>query len=249
MTDAELMVRASIQVFLAKADYPKPEGFGSCCVIVYQNRRFFISVSHVTDAEGYTTFLETNQPFDKRGPIIQPIGGICYFDQIKVTKDMSLEDFESVLQQGKRLDIAFAEIKHNIELLQPEMDFKAFKVEASTKLPLFMEDATMPTKDERYGFFGKVRHSYNGIQLSMIPTLKHSLKFHRTKGEFYMFLAPQIISDSEDYEGCSGAPILDSQCRIVALACAVHTGTRIIYGFPIQKCKELLDYALQTRML
>ena len=61
--------------------------------------------------------------------------------------------------------------------------------------------------------------------------------------------APQIISDSEDYEGCSGAPILDSQCRIVALACAVHTGTRIIYGFPIQKCKELLDYALQTGML
>lgn len=249
MTDAELMVRSSIQVFLAKADYPKPVGFGSCCIIIYRERRFFVSVSHVTDADGYNTFLETNQPFDERGPIIQPIEGICYFDQIKVTDDMSLEDFESVLQQGKRLDIAFAEIKHDIALLQPEMDFRAFKVEESIKLPLYMDDIALPTKEERYGFFGKVRHQYNGMQLAMSPTLKHSLTFHRTKGDFYMFLAPQIITDSEDYEGCSGAPILDSQCRIVALACAVYTGTRIIYGFPIQKCKELLDYALQTSML
>lgn len=249
MTDAELMVKSSIQVFLAKADYPKPVGFGSCCIIIYRNRRFFVSVSHVTDADGYTTFLETNQPFDERGPIIQPIVGMCYFDQIKVTDEMSLEDFESVLQEGKRLDIAFAEIKHDIALLQPEMDFKAFIVEESVKLPLYMDDISLPTKEERYGFFGKVRHQYNGIQLAMSPTLKHSLTFHCTKGDFYMFLAPQIITDSEDYEGCSGAPILDSQCRVVALACAVYTGTRIIYGFPIQKCKELLDYALQTGML
>jgi len=112
------------------------------------------------------------------------------------------------------------------------MDFKAFKVEASTKLPLYMEDATMPTQGERYVFlYGQAQLQRNTA--SMVPTLKHSLKFHRTKGDFYTFLAPQIISDSEDYEGCSGSTILDSQCRIVALACAMHTGTRIIYGFPI----------------
>jgi hypothetical protein len=133
--------------------------------------------------------------------------------------------------------------------LQLEMDFKAFKVEACTKLLLFMEDATVPTKDERCGFFGKTRHKYKGIQLTMLPTLKHSLIFHRTKGNFYMFLAPDRILDKEDYEGCSGAPILDSQGRIVALACAIVTNSKIIYGFPVQECKKLLDYALQTGML
>lgn len=110
-------------------------------------------MSHVTDVRGLTTFLETKQPFDERCPIIKSVAGICYFDQIKVTEDISLVDFEEVLKKDERLDIAFAEVKDDVTLLQLEMDFKAFKVEACTKLPLFMEDATVPTKDERYGFF------------------------------------------------------------------------------------------------
>lgn len=249
MTDAELMVRSSIQVFIANPDEPKPVGFGSACIIHYLDRDFFVSVSHVTDWDGLKTFLETNLSFDERGPILKSVGGICYFDQIKVTADMSLADFEAVLKTGERLDIAFAEYKRDVQLLQPEMDFKAFKVEPCTKLVLFMDDASEPTKEERYGFFGITRHKYNGRQLSMTPTLKHSLRFHRAKGHFYMFLAPEIIQDKEDYEGCSGAPILDSQGRIVALACAVHTNSKIIYGFSILECKKLIDYALQTGML
>jgi len=71
---------------------------------------------------------------------------------------MSLEDFEAVLETGKRLDIAFAQYKgEDAELLQSEMDFKVFKVEAGGKLPLFMEDAVEPTKEELYcmAFTGK----------------------------------------------------------------------------------------------
>lgn len=95
-----------------------------------------------------TTFLETNQPVDELGPIIKPVGGICYFDQIKVTEDMSMADFEAVLKTLERLDIAFAEYKRDVPLLQPEMDFKPFKIDASTKLRLLMDDVAEPTKDE-----------------------------------------------------------------------------------------------------
>jgi hypothetical protein len=250
MTDAEIIVRTSVQVFLAKKDYPKPEGFGSGCIIEYLDRKFFVSVSHVTDVEDLVTFLETNQPdIDGKGPILKPVGGICYFDQLKVAEGMSLEDFEKIIEKGKRLDICFAEIKDEIKLLQPEMDFGVFKVPASEKFHVFLEDAVVPTEDERYGFYGKVRPKYYGQGLKMTPTLKHSLTYHRTKENFYMFLAPEIIKDSEDYEGCSGAPILDSQGRIVALACSVVTPSKIIYGFSIQECKRLLDYALQMGML
>ncbi len=76
MTDSELMVRSSIQVFLARADHPKPEGFGSCCVIIYLDRTFF----------------------------------------------------------------------------EPEIYFKAFKVEASQKFLCLWREAAIPTKEERYGF-------------------------------------------------------------------------------------------------
>ena len=93
MTDAELIIRSSIQVFVANSDHPQPQGFGSGCILIYLQRSFFVSVSHVTDMGELTTFLETNQPFDERGPILKPVGGICYFDLIKVDKDISLEDF------------------------------------------------------------------------------------------------------------------------------------------------------------
>jgi len=163
---------------------------------------------------------------------------------------MSLEDFESILEKGERLDICFAEIiNQDVDLLQPEMDFGVFKVDSGLKFPLFMEDAVVPSKDERYGFYGKIMPEYEGITLKMTPSFKHSLKFHRAQDHFYIFLAPKIITKKEDYEGCSGAPILDSQGRIVALACAVRTGSTMIYGFSIQECKKLLDYALQMGML
>lgn len=250
MTDAEIIIRSSIQVYLANKDHPKPEGFGSGCIIEYLDRKFFVSVSHVTDVGDLVTFLETNQPdTDGKGPILKPVSGICYFDQLQVTEGMSLEDFESMLEKGKRLDICFAEITDDIELLQPEMDFGTFKVPQSYKLHIDMEDTTVPTKDERYGFYGTIKHKYYGPGLKKAIAFKHSLTYHDTKGHFHRFLSPQTILDKEDYQGCSGAPILDSQGRIVALACSVVTGTKLIYGFSIQECKRLLDYALQMKML
>jgi hypothetical protein len=250
MTDYELIVRSSIQVFLANPQYLKPEVFGSCCLISYQDRLFFISVSHVTDFEGLATLMETTLPFDERGPILKTVGGICYFDLINMKKDLiSVEEFEKVLQTGKRLDISFAEIKDPVTLLQPEMDFGAFKVHANNKAILHMDEIAEPQKEERYGFYGKVKPEYFGKGLKMTSTLKHNLKFHRTNKDFHIFLAPEVIKDSLDYEGCSGAPILDSNGKLVALACAIRTGTRIIYGFPITEGKKLLDYALQMGML
>ena len=57
-----------------------------------------------------------------------------------------------------------------------------------------------------------------------------------------MFLAPEIIKDADDYRGCSGAPILDNEGKIVALAMAVKTNTKIVLGLSIPEVKRLLNY-------
>ncbi len=224
MTVAELIVRASIQVFQLDPATQMPVSFGSGCLVMYLGRTFFVSVSHVTDYNGLVTCLETNRPPDERGQILSPVGGICYFDQLKFKEGTSLQDFEALASTGKRLDIAFAELKDTIELLQPAIDFPAFRVEAGEKVRLYLDNAVLPHGEETYGFYGKIRLEYEGRVLRSTPTFKHSLKFHRQKDHMYMFLAPEIILDKADYEGCSGAPILDSEGGIVALACAVVTG-------------------------
>jgi hypothetical protein len=245
----ELIVKSSIQVFMANPEHPKPEVFGSGCLVNYVDRLFFLSVFHVINYD-LSAYLETNLPANEIGPPIQPIGGLCSFDLFKVTKDMQAKDFEALLQKPKEtLDITFAEIKTPFTLLQPEIDFGAFKVEAGTKVHLYLDNIAEPTSEKKYGFYGKIKHEYKGKTLEMTPTLKHGLKFHRTNGYFHMFLAPEIIKDSEDYEGCSGAPILDDDGNLVALACKVMSGSRVIYGFSIQECIKLLRISLDTGML
>lgn len=83
----------------------------------------------------------------------------------------------------------------------------------------------------------------------MTPTLKNNLTFHRTNGYFHMFLAPEITQRKEDYEGCSGAPIIDSDGNLVALACKVLVGSKVLYGFSIQECIKLLKISLDSKML
>lgn len=241
MTALELMVKSSIQIFQAEKDTPKPEGFGTGFIAKYLNQFFLISVSHVTNNDELTTFLETNMPSENNKTPLKPIGGLVYYDLLKITDDTELEDFKKLIEDGgERLDITFAKLNEQFELVQPEMDFGFFKVKKGSKLTLNLDYSTNPDKNETYGFYGKIRPEYQDYYLKMTPTLKHSLTFYRTIGNFHMFLAPEVIKDRDDYKGCSGAPILDSEGRIVALACKIIENSKVIYGFSIEECKRLI---------
>lgn len=241
MTAEELIVKSSIQIYQADKDILKPEGFGSGFIAKYLDQTFLKSVSHVTNNDGLATFLETNLPTQDRTTPLKPIGGLIYYDLLKVTEGMDLSNFENLIENnGERIDITFAKLKEQFELKQPAMDFGYFKVEEGDKVMLNLDNAAVPNKENIYGFYGKVRPNYEGPNLKMTPTLKNGLKFHRTNGYFHMFLAPKIIRDKDDYCGCSGAPILDSDGRIVALACKIVVNSKIVYGFSIQECMKLI---------
>lgn len=249
MTVEELTVRTSVQIFQADKNVLKPVGFGTGCIVKYLGHTFLLSVSHVTNNDGLTTFLETNLPPENKTTPLKPIGGFVWYDTLKVKNGMDLTDFESLITNGERIDVTFSKLIDSFELKQPSMDFGYFKVEESDKLMLDLEYATVPDKDKTYSFYGKIRSEYQGKYLKMTPTFKNGLKFHKTNGYFHRFLAPQIITDKDDYEGCSGAPILDSEGRIVALACKVATNTKIVYGFSIQECMKLIKLAIDTNQL
>ena len=255
LTDLETMVLASVQVFMAKKELPRPVKFGSGFTINYRDRTFFISVSHVTDHEKLTMFLETNIPFDpKDGPKLKPIGEICYFDLLNTANVKTPEGLEELLNSGRRqrLDISFALYNYNedVPLLNEAMDFGPFKIPFCEKLTLEMSHVAEPSQDERYGFYGKIKPKYFSHTLIMTPTLKNGLTFQGHKDDFYVFISPEIIKTKNSYAGCSGAPILDSKQRLVAIACAIgRPPSRFIYGFPIQKCRQLIDYAIDMKML
>jgi hypothetical protein len=252
MTSEELAIKSSIQIYQADKSVMKPEGFGTGCIVKYLGHTLLLSVSHVTNDDGLTTFLETNLPSEGNTTPLKPIGGLVWYDIFKVTDtdDMDLTGFEYLIEnKTERIDVTFAKLTEQFELKQPPIDFKYFKIEAGDKLILDLDYAAVPDKDNTYSFYGKIRPEYQGIYLIMTPTLKNGLKFHRTNGYFHMFLAPEIIKDKDDYRGCSGAPILDSEGRIVALACQIRENTKIIYGFSIQACMKLIKLTIDTNQL
>ena len=250
MSAEELMVKSSVHVLLLEPNSLHPASFGSGSIISYLNRFFLLTVSHVTRQEGLAAVIETNYMSKNLQSRVLPLGRLCYFDAFKLDANMQINNFEELLQQPSQpIDITFAEIEEPVNLVQEEIDFRnGLKVEKGAKFFLKVDITTEPNIDESYGFFGYINQEYDGLNLEKRPTLKHLLKFHRTKGYFHKFLSPIIINDKEDYEGCSGAPILDSEGRLVALACKVVTGSKLIYGFSIQKCIKLLDLAIKTEM-
>lgn len=244
------LAKSSIHILMIEPTTKEPLAFGSGCLVQYKERNFLLSVAHVTDINGLATCIETNQPQMEGKTPLYSVGAMCFFDQYKTdipVQIFSVKDLFNNLQET--LEVTFCEIKEDIQLLQPEWDFKAFKIDTGEKIILNLEVAGEPDPDKLFGFCGRVRQKLRGSRLNLQPTMKLDLKYGGKKGRFYYFLAPEIIKDKEDYQGCSGAPILDEDGRLVALASKVMTNTKLIYGFSITECRNLLDIALQTGML
>tara|TARA_R110002012_G_scaffold248828_1_gene425376 strand:+ start:3339 stop:3722 length:384 start_codon:yes stop_codon:yes gene_type:complete len=124
MTVSELTVKSSIQIYQADKEVMKPVGFGTGCIVKYLDYILLLSVSHVTNDDDLTTFLETNQPPVDNTTPLKPIGGLIFYDIFKVTEDMDLNNFESLIaNNGKRIDLTFAKIDDELDLRQPAMNF------------------------------------------------------------------------------------------------------------------------------
>ncbi len=248
-----LIAKSSLQLMMVKPGTNVPTAFGSGCIVRYKERWFLLSVAHVTDIDGLATCIETNQQsVDLQTPVYS-VGAMCYFDQYKIPKSKKIEEIKGLedllVNYNETLDITFCEIKENITLLQPEWDFGTYKIEKGEKVFLNLEEAGLPEIGKLYGLCGRVRQNLNGIQLQVQPTMKLDLQFKGTKGRFHYFIAPELITDVDDYRGCSGAPILDEDGKLVALTSSVMKNTKVIFGFSIEECKRLLDLAIETKLV
>ncbi|PTX43438.1 hypothetical protein C8P64_1966 [Christiangramia gaetbulicola] len=246
----DLMILSSIQIFAANPDHIKPEVFGTGFILKHRDNFYLITVFHNIQYRDLSIFLETNLPPEDNTVPLVPVGNFLFFDLLKVSKDSNFEELSNLIENGgHRLDIAFSKLEKLPNLIQPGIDFGFTKVDRRSKLYLTSDSITDPDKNERYGFYGKINHRYDNYFLRMEPTLKLNLKYHHTRKEFHKFIAPEVISSKNDYEGCSGAPILDSQGRLVALACQIASGTKLVYGFSIQECLKLLDMSIDAKQI
>ncbi|HTM65537.1 MAG TPA: hypothetical protein VL093_04405 [Flavipsychrobacter sp.] len=251
----ELAVRASLQLVVLD-DNSTPVSFGSGFIVLYNGRHFLMSVAHVTDmGSPYKIAIELGLATDERGVPLKPIGGLYHFDAFSIGDPSLVKEVEDLFKNGERLDISFAELAVDFPLIQQELDFGAFKVEEGGKAILEIKNIVQPTKGKKYCFFGRIRHKPTGLvkgnlpEIKMENTLKYGLDYLSSNEKFHRFLSREVIYDSADYQGCSGAPILDENGCVVAIACAVRPNSKLVYGFPISWCLELVDQAMKIEAL
>lgn len=253
MLSLDLMVQESIELLVVKGENLEPISCGTGCIVKYRDKRFVLTVAHVTDFDNSSTCIVLNKkPVDGQAPLYC-VGALNYFDEYTIS-DKKLEEIralDDLLSDFKEtIDVSFCELKEVIEIIQPEINFGFHKVEKSFKIYIDLEnDVSTPTKEKYFGFCGNIRHNPTETKLTRTITLKHDIKYHRTNGRYHMFLAPEVITDADDYRGCSGAPILDNEGKLVGLAASVKSNTKIILGVTVEEVKRLLDYHIDISNL
>jgi hypothetical protein len=249
----DFMVSTSLQLAIVDPKTIEPKEFGSGCIVKYRNQLFLISVAHVTNHDGLSTCIVTHQrPVNSETPLYS-VGRMNYFDEYTVSKTELLDEVRSMddlLKDFKgTIDFTFCKIKESLELIQPELNLGFHTVEKGEKLMIDLDYTGNPVKDKHYGLCGNIGHKKRGNKIESKISLKLDLKYHATKGRFHKFIAPQIITHKDEYKGCSGAPIIGNDGRMVALAVKVGTGSKIVLGFSMDECKRLLDIAIDTGMV
>lgn len=242
MTAHEISVRSSVQIYKAEKNALKPVHFVSGCIVRYHDNMFLLSVSPAASGNGLATYLETNRPHAKGTNWLKPVGGFTNFDMFRIFSSPDIAGFEKLVEDAEdKLYLTYTQLPGEVELEQPAIDFGFLKIKKGNKIVLDLNHATSPDRENLYSFYGKIKPNYADNRLHMTPALKHNLKFHSSTGYFHKFLAPEIISDKDDSTGFTGAPIVDSDGRIVALVCKVVPNTKLVYGLSIHQCIELLS--------
>ncbi len=196
--------------------------------------------------------IETNQPRTESGTPLYCVGSLCYFDVHKIDHRNAnlITSAEDLLKDfDETLDVTFCEFKNDVELLQPQQSYRDRIIPAGLKTFLNLEEGGVPDKQHLYGLSGRIKQDFRNGTLYSTPTLKLDLEYKSTIGNYHIFTVPEIITDISDYQGCSGAPILNDEGKLVGLAAEVREGSKILRAFSIDKCRELLDIAMQTEMI
>lgn len=254
LSHLEFIITTSVHLILIEPNTSEPRAFGSGILITYKERLFLLSVAHVTDLKGLQTTIETYAPTKGIQSTLYGVDGMAYFTQHPVPSNITPLALEQMLNEpGERLDISFGEIKEPITLLQPEWDLGDVKIEAGHKHYIDLEKMMTDdlSRDREYDLCGRIRQRIGGNYILSEPKLVIGMKYQGTDRNriFHRFLVPDIISNADEYRGCSGAPIFDDEGRLVALASKVRENSKLLYAFSIVECKRLLDKALEIGLL
>lgn len=208
-----------------------PIGIASGCLINYRNRRFLLTASHAVELGLSDWVIHLGDGGEMGTKIYRPFSFI-YPKGIRRSTSELIE-----------IDFTFAEVATDIEPIFQHLTPRGPMSEKRLRHIFDLVAIGSPDKDELYAFSGEINPEMHGANaLVTQPTVYPGLRYLETDGLLHQFKLPVPHPGHSYFEGCSGAPIVDSRGRLVALVTSGDEERNIISGITLSNFKSTLDF-------
>ena len=122
-----------------------------------------------------------------------------------------------------------------------------FIIEIGKVRLLRADDIGDPDKETIYGFSGEIMPELIPEQNAFVTDYRvyHGLRYDRRENDMHFFKMPEKHPGHEWFKGCSGAPIIGENGKVVSLVSGGCIERNEIYGNNLSKCIRTLDYFLE----
>lgn len=232
-------------VALAKLnDANLPDGFASGCLMDYHGRRLLLTVAHAAQ-QGPPLALALGWDPAMRRVKLWKLGGLNFLGRGEFVTGMELHQLKV-----KEVDFAYVDVPSNLEPRLEKIDSHTGKIVESRACTVWPADAiTEAVPDTRYGFAGHTKQSLEEHALIADDVtfcfselrVCFPLSFVGAQDDLLRFQLPVEHPGHDYFRGCSGAPIIDEEGRVVALVCQGNLDESAIYGISLRRYQVALD--------
>ena len=216
-------------------DSGMPCGIGSGCLLDFKGHRFLLTVFHVTQRSSkWSAQIKFNDEVQK-------------IEALFLNEFSYLADYSEDKQSMKDVEFSFHPVRPDFKSFYHNRNWRGETLEFKERPVFTLNDISEPNREIYYGFSGDIQPTLISDQNALETTqhIYHGLKFDRLENDMLYFKLPEVHPGHEMFQGCSGAPIIGEDGKVVSLVSGGCATNNEIYGCNLLKCIRTLDYFLE----
>jgi hypothetical protein len=231
----DLIKYSSVQLRKHDEKNGMPSGIGSGCLLDFKGNRFLLTVFHVTEKSSkWSAQIKFNDEVQK-------------FEALFLNEFSYLADYSEDKKAIKNVEFSFHPVRPDFKSYYNNRTWNGETLEIKERPVFSVNDIGEPNKEMSYGFSGDIQPT-SMPDLNGFETTQHiyrGLKYSRLENDMHYFKLPEDHPGHEMFRGCSGAPIIGEDGKVVSLVSGGCTTNNEIYGCNLQKCIRTLDYFIE----
>lgn len=224
----KLMILSSIPVRHLD-DNNRPDAHASGTIVNYRGKNFFLTVTHVVEEENWV--FEYRFDFSRNGMIVQPLPNINF---------IVLRGNISVPFKIEEVDFAWIAINPELQPYYPVADSNFKIIGEVPRIINNIDECIRIEKVKKYGFASMTCNDLIGSNLNEFQQTVFPMEYLYDEDGFKVFGFEPKQTEEFYFEASSGAPIIDSEGKLVGLISGGKLSEKLIYGVSIEEYKELL---------